>query len=69
MTKQDYQKYSTKAVTGGIKDELNPIFILSSTDSSLLVKVANQKIDIVALAKIELEMRGLNLQGQLRKRK
>lgn len=47
-----------------LSDDLNPEFIFSNTDTSLLVMVAQGKIDSKFLAHKQLAARGLNASGQ-----
>ncbi len=64
MTRTDYRLYNSKAESGTLQDEVNPIFILNSTATTLLTQVINGEIDLKELAKRELENRGLNAAGQ-----
>lgn len=64
MTRTEFKRYNSKAEFGIIKDEMNPIFILTGTNTALLTKVLTGEIDLKELAKRELENRGLNAAGQ-----
>lgn len=64
MTRPDYSELKLKAIEGTIPDNQNPIFILSSVDTILLVDILQNKYDIIEIAKRELENRGLNITGQ-----
>lgn len=64
MTQREYNIYSNKAELGLIPDAENPIFILSMTNTSLLAKVLSGEINLVDLARIELQNRGLNEKGE-----
>ena len=64
MTTKEYQDYNQKAINGTLADDLNPIFILSMTNSQLLVDVLAGKYDLKELAKRELENRGLDNNGK-----
>ena len=64
MTRTQFKQHSTKADSGEIKDEMNPIFILTGINTDLLTKVLTGEIDLKELAKRELENRGLNAAGQ-----
>lgn len=46
-----------------MSDEKNPTYLFSITDVELLVMIANEQIDPVALAKKELANRGLDIDG------
>ena len=61
MTREEFKQFNTKASTGTLKDDLNPIFILSLTANELLYKIAKGEINVQELAKRELENRGLNI--------
>ena len=64
MTLQEYKNYINKANNGTMPDDINPAFILSMTNVKLLMDIANGKINITNLAKIELANMGLNLDGK-----
>lgn len=64
MTRNEYKDWTNKADTGEIADNLNPIFILSLTASELLSKIAKGEINAQELAKLELENRGLDIDGK-----
>lgn len=49
--------WNCQAKTGEIKDEDNPLFIFSSTNSDLLEKIAKGELDTAQLALLELESR------------
>jgi hypothetical protein len=55
------QTNETAAITS---DDLNPNFILSTTATELLCDIVNGKIDPIALAKKELDNRGLDNNGK-----
>ena len=46
-----------------LRDEQNPDLMFNMTHVDLLVKIANGEIDPVALAKKQLEQRGLDING------
>ena len=64
FTRKEVKKWMGKANTGSVKDDLNPVFILSLTATELLSKVAKGEINLQELAKRELENRGLNIDGE-----
>ena len=64
MTRTEFKQYSTKADSGEISDEMNPIFILRGTSTALLTRILTGEIDLKELAKRELENRGLNAAGK-----
>ena len=47
--------------TKDLPDEQNPAFIFSSTKSELLSEILNGKIDIIDIAKKEMQNRGLDI--------
>ena len=47
-----------------MKDEQNPNFIFSTTNTELLLKVVNRDVDIIEIAKKELADRGMGRHGQ-----
>lgn len=63
MNRAEYSKYSKMSQEGEISDNINPIFILQGCNTELLVKVLNGEINLVELAKRELENRGLDKNG------
>lgn len=46
-----------------LPDDLNPIYLFSTTHKQLLLDIANGKIDARELARRELEARGINNKG------
>ena len=62
-TSMTYRQAAAAAVKGTVADVLNPCFLLGQAASSLLADVVAGRIDVVALAKIELAARGLNVEG------
>ena len=46
-----------------LPDELNPIYLFSTTATSLLVQIVTSQIDAQKLAAEELQKRGLNHEG------
>lgn len=46
-----------------LPDELHPIFLFSTTATSLLVQIVSNQLDVKQLAKLELQKRGLNSEG------
>lgn len=46
-----------------LPDELNPIYLFSTTAISLLVQIVTSQIDAKQLAQEELQKRGLNSEG------
>ena len=63
MDKQEYRIFDQASKAGTMPDGENPIFILSMTSNSLLVKISKGELDMSALAKHELENRGLREDG------
>jgi hypothetical protein len=63
MTRKEMKEWTLKAMSGEVKDELNPAFILSLTETELLSKIAKGEINLQELAKRELEDRGKNIDG------
>lgn len=61
MKAEDYKKYQQAAKTGAIRDHKNPIFILSGVDTDLLERAIAGEYDLIELAKIELQNRGINI--------
>ena len=53
--------YNKAAELGTIPDDMNPIFLFSITHSHLLLRIVADEIDVVALAKRELENRGYDI--------
>ncbi len=65
MDRKEFAELNDAAVKGTISDEMNPIFIFeSSLPTELLSMIAKGQIDVVELAKRQLENRGLNLNGK-----
>ena len=60
MTTKEYNDYKAAAALGLIPDEENPIFLFNQTDSSLLLDIANGRLDAIQLARIQLQNRGLD---------
>ncbi len=60
MTSAEINKYRAMATLGLIEDELNPIFIFGSINTLLLRDVVSGKIDACAIARMELENRGID---------
>lgn len=46
-----------------LSDETNPIYLFSTTPTTLLVQIVNTKIDAKQLAEKELQARGLDNKG------
>ena len=46
-----------------LPDELHPIYLFSTTATSLLVQIVKNEIDAQKLAEQELQRRGLNHEG------
>lgn len=63
MDKAQLEKYRNAAEEGSIPDEENPIFLLSVTPVALLLQIVRREINVVELAKMQLENRGLDLNG------
>lgn len=61
--KDKYREFETKARTGDIPDELNPIFLFNLTRTELLVQIVSGELDTVELAQRQLGNRGLDNQG------
>lgn len=57
-----YSEFETKARTGELPDELNPIFLFNLTRTELLVQIVSGKLDAVELARRQLRNRGLDNQ-------
>lgn len=64
MTEEQIKDFQVAAELGLIPDGENPLFIFSQTHTDLLVEIVGGEIDIVRLAKRELECRGLNSKGR-----
>jgi len=64
MTRTEYKDYVKQSIDGTISDDKNPIFVLDCVGTELLVKIAKGEIDCVALAKLQLERSGLDLNGK-----
>ena len=54
----------TTTTTEELTDELNPAYIFSQTDSSLLLDALNGKVNLDYLATKELAARGLGRSGE-----
>lgn len=63
MTSTEFKKWNQKAETGEVSDDLNPAFLFSTTHNEMLVKIAAGEFDLQALAKIILDARGFNENG------
>ncbi|SHF53520.1 hypothetical protein [Flavisolibacter ginsengisoli] len=64
MKKEDkYSEFETKARTGELPDELNPILLFNLTCTKLLIQILIGEIDPVELANRELRNRGLDNKG------
>lgn len=64
MTTEQYKQFQKAADLGTIKDDVNPIFLLSMTATELLTKIVSGEINAVELAKYELANRGLDMSGK-----
>ena len=60
MTQQEINYYRSAASLGLIPDEENVIFLFNSTHKDLLMDVISGKIDVVQLARMEMNARGLD---------
>ncbi len=60
MTQEEINYYRSAASLGIIEDEINPIFLYSQINSSLLIDIINGKIDPVQFARMEMRNRGLD---------
>lgn len=58
--KLDIDKYKKMSTDGTLPDDLNPIFLFSGVNNQLICDIVNGKIDVLSLAKYELEKRGYN---------
>lgn len=59
-----HSEYLQKSKQGDLADDLNPIFLYSTTRTELLVAVMSGEIDPVKLAEQELRKRGLDDNGR-----
>lgn len=64
INKQAYKALNKAAIDGTMSDDKNPVFILSRTNTELLLAIANGELDIVNLAKFELSSRGIGSNGK-----
>ena len=64
MTEEQIEYYMKQAATGELPDEKNPLFILQTVHTDLLVKIVSRDFNITSLASRELSQRGLNDQGK-----
>lgn len=64
MKPEQIEYYRKAAEEGTIPDAQNPLHILQGTDVRLLTQIANRQLDMVALARHELQQRGLNNEGK-----
>ena len=64
LTKQRLRKMIKEELLNEISDDKNPDFLFSTVDTSLVVKIANKKIDAVKYAKKELANRGFDKKGK-----
>lgn len=64
MTRQEFKNWNQKAEQGEVNDNMNPAFILGMTMTQMLAKIAQGEINMVELAKRELENRGCDINGQ-----
>ena len=64
MTKQEFNNWNEKAMTGEIADDLNPAFILSNIPTSLLSQIVKGEINVKELAMRTLEGRGQDTDGK-----
>lgn len=62
--KKEFEALENAAVLGTIKDDENPVFILTMTSNNLLAQIIKGEIDIKALAEYTLQNRGYNLEGK-----
>jgi hypothetical protein len=60
MKKTTFDKMYEQSMNGSLSDDLNPLFLFSTVNNELLCDIVNGKIDVVSLAKHELEKRGYN---------
>lgn len=65
MDRKEYKSYLKKADNGviDIADDLNPAFILSGVNNKLISQIIKGEINIIELAKREMEKRGLDFEG------
>jgi hypothetical protein len=61
MTQEQINYFRAAASLGLIPDEENPLFIFSLTNAGLLLDIANGKMDMVQLARMEMRNRGLDV--------
>lgn len=64
MTDFEINIYKAAASLDLIPDEENPLYIFSSTNKELLAQIIGGGIDVIRLAKFELNARGLNENGK-----
>lgn len=62
-TKEMHDANQAAAMSGTMRDELNPAFILSGVCLELVCKIAKGEINIQDLALLELEGRGYDKNG------
>lgn len=61
---KEFKALEKAAEHGTIKDEQNPVFILTMTSNNLLAQIIKGEIDIKALAEYTLQNRGYDLEGK-----
>lgn len=61
MTPEQIEIYNKAAEIGTISDDMNPLFLFSITHSHLLLRIVAGEFDPIALAKHELENRGIEI--------
>lgn len=64
MTEDQIEKYRQAAITGSLPDEENSLLLFQGTQTSMLIKIIRNEIDISALIKFELGARGLDENGK-----
>jgi len=61
MNQQELNYYKAAASLGLIEDDSNPIFLFSQVRKEILMDIVNGKIDVIEMARFEMEARGLDV--------
>ena len=64
MTPEQIEKYRKAAEEGTLPDDMNPLYLFSTTRSDLLIKFLNREFSFTAVAKQTLRERGLSTSGK-----
>ncbi len=60
----EYNEWKKASDLGTMKDDNNPMFLMSGVDTDILTKIISGKISPLFLASMELANRGLDKQGK-----